>query len=78
MSDLVGSGDYRRSIPQLYNSNLADGTYDCSGGYTLLRQVIVSFLERVHGTRKERCVTLSYVHRNQADPRTRDQVSVKA
>ena len=78
MSDLVGSVDCRRSFHQLYNSNLADGTYDCSGCYTLLRQVVVCVLERVHGTRKERCVTLSYVDWNQADTRTRDQVSVKA
>jgi hypothetical protein len=77
-SDLVGSGDCKRSTGQLYNSNLGNGTYDCSGGDTLLRQVIVSFLERVHGTRKERCVTLSHIDRDEADTRTRDQVSVKA
>jgi hypothetical protein len=77
-SDQVGSGDCKRSANQLYNSNLADGTYDCSGGDTLPRQVIVCFLERVHGPRKERCVTLSYIDRDEADTRTRDQVSVKA
>jgi len=76
--DLVGSGDCKRSIHQLNNFIIANDTYDCSGGYTLLREVVVGFLERVHGTRKERCIAFSYVDWNQADPRTRNQVSVKA
>jgi hypothetical protein len=77
-SDLVGSGDYRRSNRQLNSFKLANGTYDCSGGDTLPRQVVVCFLKCPHGAREEGCVTLSYVDWNKADPRTRDQVSVKA
>jgi hypothetical protein len=78
MSDLVGSGDCRRSLLQLYDFNLANKTYDCSGGNTLPRQFVVCFLKCVHGARGESCIALSYIDRDEADTRTRDQVSVKA
>jgi hypothetical protein len=76
-SDLVGSGDCRRSIHQLYHFYLANDTYDCSSGYTLLREVVVCSLKCVHGAREEGFIAFSYVDWNQADTRTRDQVSVK-
>jgi hypothetical protein len=78
MSDLVGSGDYRRSVNQLYNFNIANGAYNCSGRYTLPRQVVVCFLKCIQGAREEGCIAFSYVDGDKADTRTRDQVSVKA
>lgn len=78
MSDLVGSGGYKRSANQLYDFNLVNGIYDCSGGYTLPRQVVVCFLKCVHGAGEERRIAFSYVDWNQADSGTRNQVSVEA
>ena len=78
MSDLVGSGDCKRSTNQLYHFNLGYGTYDCSGGYTLPREVVVCFLKCVQGAREEGCIALSYVDWDQADTRSRDQITIKA